>query len=305
MPIIVPKDLPAFKVLKDENIFVMPEKRAFNQDIRPIEIAIVNLMPTKIETEIQLLRLLGNSPLQVNITLINMKSHTSKNTEPSHLEKFYKTFEEVKNFNFDGMIFTGAPVEKLEYSDITYYKELTEIFDYASKKVTSSIFICWAAQAALKYYYDIDKTDLNEKMFGIYPYKAQVKYELLLKGMDDEFYMPMSRYTHIDEEQVYKNKNLKVLASSDRKGIGIIKSKDNKRFFLLGHVEYGRNTLKKEYERDIEKNIKINPPENYFNSDGKTVNMTWASTGNLIYYNWLNYYLYQITPYDISKVGEN
>lgn len=305
MPIIVPKDLPAFKVLKDENIFVMPEKRAFNQDIRPIEIAIVNLMPTKIETEIQLLRLLGNSPLQVNITLINMKSHTSKNTEPSHLEKFYKTFEEVKDFNFDGMIFTGAPVEKLEYSDITYYKELTEIFDYASKKVTSSIFICWAAQAALKYYYDIDKTDLNEKMFGIYPYKAQVKYELLLKGMDDEFYMPMSRYTHIDEEQVYKNKNLKVLASSDRKGIGIIKSKDNKRFFLLGHVEYGRNTLKKEYERDIEKNIKINPPENYFNSDGKTVNMTWASTGNLIYYNWLNYYLYQITPYDISKVGEN
>ena len=305
MPIIVPKDLPAFKVLKDENIFVMPEKRAFNQDIRPIEIAIVNLMPTKIETEIQLLRLLGNSPLQVNITLINMKSHTSKNTEPSHLEKFYKTFEEVKDFNFDGMIFTGAPVEKLEYSDITYYKELTEIFDYASKKVTSSIFICWAAQAALKYYYDIDKTDLNEKMFGIYPYKAQVKYELLLKGMDDEFYMPMSRYTHIDEEQVYKNKNLKVLASSDRKGIGIIKSKDNKRFFLLGHVEYGRNTLKKEYERDIEKNIKINPPENYFNSDGKTVNMTWASTGNLIYYNWLNYYLYQITPYDITKVGEN
>lgn len=305
MPIIVPKDLPAFKVLKDENIFVMPEKRAFNQDIRPIEIAIVNLMPTKIETEIQLLRLLGNSPLQVNITLINMKSHTSKNTEPSHLEKFYKTFEEVKDFNFDGMIFTGAPVEKLEYSDITYYKELTEIFDYASKKVTSSIFICWAAQAALKYYYDIDKTDLNEKMFGIYPYKAQVKYELLLKGMDDEFYMPMSRYTHIDEEQVYKNKNLKVLASSDRKGIGIIKSKDNKRFFLLGHVEYGRNTLKKEYERDIEKNIKINPPENYFKSDGKTVNMTWASTGNLIYYNWLNYYLYQITPYDISKVGEN
>ncbi len=305
MPIIVPKDLPAFKVLKDENIFVMPEKRAFNQDIRPIEIAIVNLMPTKIETEIQLLRLLGNSPLQVNITLINMKSHTSKNTEPSHLEKFYKTFEEVKDFNFDGMIFTGAPVEKLEYSDITYYKELTEIFDYASKKVTSSIFICWAAQAALKYYYDIDKTDLSEKMFGIYPYKAQVKYELLLKGMDDEFYMPMSRYTHIDEEQVYKNKNLKVLASSDRKGIGIIKSKDNKRFFLLGHVEYGRNTLKKEYERDIEKNIKINPPENYFNSDGKTVNMTWASTGNLIYYNWLNYYLYQITPYDITKVGEN
>ena len=305
MPIIVPKDLPAFKVLKDENIFVMPEKRAFNQDIRPIEIAIVNLMPTKIETEIQLLRLLGNSPLQVNITLINMKSHTSKNTEPSHLEKFYKTFEEVKDFNFDGMIFTGAPVEKLEYSDITYYKELTEIFDYASKKVTSSIFICWAAQAALKYYYDIDKTDLNEKMFGIYPYKAQVKYELLLKGMDDEFYMPMSRYTHIDEEQVYKNKNLKVLASSDKKGIGIIKSKDNKRFFLLGHVEYGRNTLKKEYERDIEKNIKINPPENYFNSDGKTVNMTWASTGNLIYYNWLNYYLYQITPYDITKVGEN
>ena len=305
MPIIVPKDLPAFKVLKDENIFVMPEKRAFNQDIRPIEIAIVNLMPTKIETEIQLLRLLGNSPLQVNITLINMKSHTSKNTEPSHLEKFYKTFEEVKDFNFDGMIFTGAPVEKLEYSDITYYKELTEIFDYASKKVTSSIFICWAAQAALKYYYDIDKTDLSEKMFGIYPYKAQVKYELLLKGMDDEFYMPMSRYTHINEEQVYKNKNLKVLASSDRKGIGIIKSKDNKRFFLLGHVEYGRNTLKKEYERDIEKNIKINPPENYFNSDGKTVNMTWASTGNLIYYNWLNYYLYQITPYDISKVGEN
>ena len=305
MPIIVPKDLPAFKVLKDENIFVMPEKRAFNQDIRPIEIAIVNLMPTKIETEIQLLRLLGNSPLQVNITLINMKSHTSKNTEPSHLEKFYKTFEEVKDFNFDGMIFTGAPVEKLEYSDITYYKELTEIFDYASKKVTSSIFICWAAQAALKYYYDIDKTDLNEKMFGIYPYKAQVKYELLLKGMDDEFYMPMSRYTHINEEQVYKNKNLKVLASSDRKGIGIIKSKDNKRFFLLGHVEYGRNTLKKEYERDIEKNIKINPPENYFKPDGKTVNMTWASTGNLIYYNWLNYYLYQITPYDISKVGEN
>ncbi len=305
MPIIVPKDLPAFKVLKDENIFVMPEKRAFNQDIRPIEIAIVNLMPTKIETEIQLLRLLGNSPLQVNITLINMKSHTSKNTEPSHLEKFYKTFEEVKDFNFDGMIFTGAPVEKLEYSDITYYNELTEIFDYASKKVTSSIFICWAAQAALKYYYDIDKTDLSEKMFGIYPYKAQVKYELLLKGMDDEFYMPMSRYTHINEVQVYKNKNLKVLASSDKKGIGIIKSKDNKRFFLLGHVEYGRNTLKKEYERDIEKNIKINPPENYFKPDGKTVNMTWASTGNLIYYNWLNYYLYQITPYDISKVGEN
>ena len=302
MPIVVPKDLPAFKVLSEENIFVIPEKRAMVQDIRPIEIAIVNLMPTKIETETQLLRLLGNSPLQVNITFVNMKSYKSKNTEPTHMEKFYKTFDEIKDKNFDGIIFTGAPVEKMEYNDIKYYEELKTVFDFADKRATSSIYICWAAQAALNHFYNVDKVNLPKKMFGIYNYRANVMYEPLLKGMDDEFAMPMSRYTHIDENAVYGNKKLKVLAKSEDKGIGIIKSSDGRKFFLLGHIEYGRNTLKNEYLRDAEKGMDTEKPENYFNEKGE-VNMSWASTGNLIYYNWLNYYVYQITPYDISKVN--
>lgn len=298
MPIIIPKALPAYRILENENIFVMAKQRAVEQDIRPIEIAIVNLMPTKIETETQLMRLLGNTSLQVNLTLIKMETHESKNTSPEHLEKFYKTFNDIKDKRLDGMIITGAPIETLPFEQVNYWNELTEIMDYADKNVTSTIYICWGAQAGLYYHYGIEKELLPEKMFGIFPYRATAGHETLLKGMDEEFYIPNSRHTRIKEDQVRADKRLIVLAESEEAGIGIVKSADNGKIFLIGHSEYDKMTLANEYERDIAKGQDIKPPKHYFDKQGNVI-MKWSSTANLLFYNWLNYYVYQITPYNI------
>lgn len=300
MPIVIPKDLPAYKILKDENVFVMPQKKANIQDIRPIEIAIVNLMPTKEETETQLIRLLGNSPLQVNITLITMESYKPKHVSEGYIDKFYVCFKDIKDKKFDGMIITGAPLENLTYEEIIYWNELKKLFRFSETNVTSTIFICWGAIAALEYFYNIPRLMLKEKLFGIYKYKASLKNELLLKGLDEEFNIPMSRYIHIDEEKLKEEKNLKILAQGDS-GTSIIKSKDNKKFFFLGHSEYDTKTLFNEYMRDINNNLKIEEPYNYFDKNKKIKNK-WSSTANLMFYNWLNYYVYQITPFNIEKI---
>lgn len=305
MPIVIPKEIPAYKTLVDEKIFVMTEERAAKQDIRPIEIAIVNLMPTKIVTETQLMRLLSNSPLQINITLVSTETYTGKNTPLEHLHRFYKPFGEVKNRKFDGLIVTGAPVETIEYEEVKYWPELEEIFDFANNNVTSTIFICWGAQAALYHYYGIRKKLLDQKLFGVFRHRKLVRYERLLKGMDDEFFMPHSRHTTIEEDAVREVKELQLLASSKEAGASIIKSKDNKFFFITGHAEYDRETLKTEYERDLAKGMNVEVPKNYFVNGYKAgkgkINMCWASTANLIYVNWLNYYVYQTTPFDLCE----
>ena len=303
MPIIVPKDIPASKILKAENIFVMNTKRAETQDIRPLEIAIFNLMPTKIVTETQLMRLLSNSPLQINVTLLSTESYVGKNTPVEHLDRFYKTFSEVKERKFDGMIVTGAPVEDLPFEQVKYWKELEKVFEFARNRVTSTIFICWGAQAALYYYYGIKKYPLDKKLFGIFKHKKVHKYEPLLKGTDDRFFMPHSRHTTISEKEVRACKDLKILAVSKDAGPSIIRSKDNKFIFILGHAEYDRDTLEKEYLRDKEKGLPIDPPANYYVEDGSgEIKMCWSSTANLIYMNWLNHYVYQLTPYSIDDI---
>ncbi|HIU83108.1 MAG TPA: homoserine O-succinyltransferase [Candidatus Faecicola pullistercoris] len=303
MPIIIPKDLPAYSSLKLENIFVMNESRAFSQDIRPIEIAILNLMPTKVETETQLMRLLGNTPLQVNITLVGTATYRGTHTPEHHLAKFYKSYDEIKKMKFDGMIITGAPVETLPFNEVKYWNELQEIFDFIDDNVTSTIFICWGAQAALYYYYGIEKHNLPQKMFGVFGNRKTVEHELLLKGMDDIINIPVSRHTAIDEDKVRACPYLQVLAESDEAGISVIKSVDNKRIFLTGHSEYDRDTLKTEYLRDVAKGLDIAPPAHYF-TDGpdSAVNMSWSGAANLLYYNWLNYYVYQITPFEIGDI---
>ncbi|MFW5780008.1 MAG: homoserine O-succinyltransferase [Bacillota bacterium] len=302
MPIVIPKEIPAFDVLTKENIFIMSKKRADAQDIRPIEIAIVNLMPTKVITETQLMRLLGNSPLQINITLVKTESYKGTNTPEKHMEKFYKNYSEIKDKFFDGMIITGAPVETLDYEKVKYWKELCEIMKFADENVTSTIYICWGAQAAMKYYYGIPKYELEEKLFGVFKNKAVTNFDLLLKGMDDKFSIPHSRHTSIDEGEVYKNKNLQVLAVGDECGISIAKSKDNKKFFFFGHSEYDRESLKSEYLRDLAKGLDIKKPQNYFiNDDIDNINMSWNSTANLLFYNWMNYYVYQVTPFEFHK----
>ncbi|MDR2634571.1 MAG: homoserine O-succinyltransferase [Clostridiales bacterium] len=303
MPILIPKDLPALEKLTGENIFVMDPARAGSQDIRPIEIAIVNLMPTKLETETQLLRLLGNTPLQVNVTLINTATHTSKNVSEEHLFKFYRSIDNLKNTRFDGLIVTGAPVETLPFEEVDYWDELKEIMDFADKYVTSVIYICWGAQAALYHHYGIGKRGCPEKLFGVFPCHSSVRNDLLMKGMDDIFYIPASRHTEIDVDAVKKCDKLQILAESyiDKIGPVVLKSTDNRKFFFTGHVEYDRDTLKKEYLRDVEKGLPISPPENYFiDGDLNRINMSWKSTANLLFYNWLNYYVYQVTPYDLK-----
>ncbi len=303
MPIIVPKDIPATKILQSENIFVMNDKRAMTQDIRPLEIAILNLMPTKIVTETQLMRLLSNSPLQINITLISTETYVGKNTPHEHLERFYKPFSEIKNKKFDGMIITGAPVEDIDFSEVKYWKELEEVFEFAKKSVTSTIFICWGAQAALYYYYGIEKHKLDKKLFGIYKHKKLVKYEKLLKGTDDRFFMPHSRHTTVYEEDIKNCKDLVLLASSKEAGASIIRSKDDKFIFITGHAEYDRDTLELEYKRDLDKGLPIDPPENYYiDKPFGEIRMCWVSTANLIYMNWLNHYVYQLTPYEIDEI---
>ena len=304
MPIVVPKEIPATKVLQGENIFVITEKRAKSQDIRRLEIAVVNLMPTKIVTETQLMRLLSNSPLQVNITLISTESYVGKNTPIEHLSKFYKPFSEIKNKKFDGMIITGAPVEDLPFSEVKYWKELEEIFEFAKNSVTSTIFICWGAQAGLYYYYGIKKHPLSKKLFGIYEHYKVVEFDKLLKGFDDKFYIPHSRHSAIDEEAVQKCKSIVPLVKSDVAGTVIMRSKDEKFIFITGHAEYDRDTLEKEYKRDLDKGLEIAPPENYYKGEPfGEINMSWSSPANLLYMNWLNF-VYQTTPYDLEEIGK-
>lgn len=300
MPIVIPKDIPAYSKLLKENIFVMNNERAFSQDIRPLEIAILNLMPTKTETETQFMRLLSNSPLQVNVTLINTKTYKSKNTTAEYLDKFYKNFDDIKDKHFDGMIITGAPVETMAFEDVKYWEELKQIFDFADKNVTSTIYICWGAQAALYYHYGIQKTELPEKVFGVFAHeKHNEQHEPLFKGIDDVFYIPHSRHTTVNIEDVKKIKDLIILSETKETGLSIAKSKDNKKIFLTGHMEYDRNTLKAEYERDLAKNLPIKKPVNYFTDDTCTkARKSWASTANLFYTNWLNYYVYQVTPFN-------
>ena len=303
MPIVIPKEIPAYSTMLAEKIFVMTKSRAEGQDIRPIEIAILNLMPTKVETETQLIRLLSNSPLQVNLTLLATETYQSKNTSKTHLKKFYKNFSEITERRFDGMIITGAPVETLSFEEVDYWEELKKIMKYAEKNVTSTMFICWGAQAGLYYHYGIEKMPLKKKLSGVYAHKRNVEFDPLLKGMDDIFYIPHSRYTKISDEAVFNNKKLEVLAYSKDAGASIIKSKDNKKFFLTGHSEYDRDTLKNEYIRDLDKGIKPDIPENYFTDRKLTeVNYRWSSTANLIFSNWLNYYVYQVTPYELPNV---
>lgn len=299
MPIIIPKDIPAYTTLLSENIFVMNHERAMKQDIRPIEIAILNLMPTKIETETQLIRLLSNSPLQIRVTLIGTESYVGTHTPLGHLQRFYKTFSEVKDQHFDGMIITGAPVEMMEFDEVKYWRELTEILDFANTNVQSTIFICWGAQAALHYYYGLDKQVLPKKLFGVFKHKKFVNYDPILKGTDEEFYMPHSRHTTVDIEAIRAVDDLIILAGSDKIGASVVRSRDGRRIFLMGHMEYDKDTLKNEYYRDLGKGLDIDPPENYFKDEEKTkVVPNWYSVANLIYSNWLNYYVYQVTPYD-------
>jgi homoserine O-succinyltransferase len=276
--------------------------RAVSQQIRPIEIAILNLMPTKETTETQFMRLLSNSPLQVNITLLRTSSYNPTHVEEGHLARFYKSFSEVKNLRFDGLIITGAPVENLPFEDVAYWKELCEIFDWTKTNVTSTLFICWGAQAALHYFYGIEKHPLKEKCFGIFAHQRIYDDEIepLMRGISDEFHMPHSRHTIMYAEDIKKVKDLKILAFSHRAGASIIKSTDNKQVFVMGHMEYDRDTLKKEYDRDKAKGLPIKPPVNYFADKEMTkVKMNWSSTSNLFYINWLNYYVYQVTPYEL------
>ncbi len=296
MPIIIPKDIPAYKTLEEENVFVMHTERAMTQDIRPVDILILNLMPTKIVTETQLARLLANTCLQVNLTFIVPSGHVSKNTDKSHLDKFYTTFEEIKDRHFDGLVITGAPVEQMPFEDVDYWNELKEIFEYSKTNVTSTMFICWGAQAALYYFYGIDKYPLDKKLFGIYPHRKAVIHEVLLNGIDDVFYVPQSRHTYNKEEDLLSNENLIPLASSKLCGTTILKSKNYNQFFILGHLEYDKDTLRLEYERDLNKGLEIEKPLNYF-SDNGDIDVKWRSTANILYSNWLNYYVYQITPF--------
>ncbi|WP_374720661.1 homoserine O-acetyltransferase MetA [Peribacillus tepidiphilus] len=299
MPIKIPKQLPAKEILESENIFVMDEDRANTQDIRPLNIIILNLMPEKEKTEAQLLRLLGNTPLQVNISFLKTASHESKNTSKYHLDQFYTTFSEVKNRKFDGLIITGAPVEKLEFEEVDYWEELTDIMDWSSKNVTSSLHICWGAQAALYHHYGVPKHELPRKCSGVYTHVVSNKQEKLVRGFDDLFLAPHSRYTDVAAEMIKSHEELLVLAESEEAGIFLVASKDGKRIMITGHPEYEAETLAHEYERDLKKGLDIHVPENYFPQDdpAKVPLHKWRSHANLLFSNWLNYYVYQETPY--------
>lgn len=303
MPLIVENNLPAKKILEKENIFIMGKERARAQDIRPVKIAIVNLMPNKEETEIQILRALSNTPLQVNIDLIRTETYKSKNTEEKYLKRFYKDFSEIQNNKYDGMIITGAPVEKLDFEEVLYWEELERIFEFARENVYSSMFICWASQAALYYYYDIPKYTLNKKIFGVYEYKI-LQDNVLTKGFDDIFYSPQSRYSYTREEDVRKVKDLKIISSREDTGVNLVTSLDNRFVFISGHGEYSRDTLYKEYLRDKEKGINIEKPINYFRNEIEEdgIIMRWKAHGSLFFTNWLNYCVYQETPYNINEI---
>lgn len=304
MPIKVQSNLPAIKVLESENIFVMPDDIALKQDIRPLKILILNLMPTKITTETQILRLLGNSPLQVDIELLQMASHVSKNTSSNHLNTFYKTFDEIKSNTFDGLIITGAPVELLEFEEVDYWDELCRIMEWSKKNVYSTFHICWGAQAGLYYHYGIKKHALPEKLSGIYTHNVLDPHHQLMRGFDDTFQIPHSRYTGVKLEEVRKAPLLDVLAVSEKAGVSIICSKSGRQVFVTGHAEYDRDTLANEYLRDLNRGIEPHVPYNYFPNDDplRVPPMVWRSNATLLYTNWLNYFVYQATPYDLNEL---
>jgi len=304
MPIKIPNDLPAVQTLTDENIFVMTETRAITQDIRPLKILLLNLMPKKIETETQLARLLGNSPLQVEMEFIHTKSHVSKNTSAEHLFTFYKTFEDVKERHFDGLIITGAPVEQMPFEEVEYWEELCEIMEWSKTHVTSTFHICWGAQAGLYYHYGIQKHPIGAKYFGIFPHTVDYKRSILFRGFDDVFMVPQSRYTTVRTEDVAAVPELKILASSEETGIYAVATPGGRQIFITGHSEYDADTLKNEYLRDQAAGLGTAVPKNYFPGDDPTKDplVTWRSHANLLYSNWLNYFVYQTTPYDIKEI---
>jgi len=304
MPITIPNELPAKKTLQEENIFVIDENRATTQDIRPLKIALLNLMPTKIATETQLARLLGNTPLQVELELIKMATHVSKNTSEEHMLAFYKTFDEIKDRKFDGLIVTGAPVENLPFEEVGYWDELCRVFEWSKTNVTSTFHICWGAQAALYYHYGINKYPLAEKLSGVYPHKVVHKGSILFRGFDDTFMAPHSRHTYTKKEDVEAVAALKILAESEEAGVYAVSTHGGRQVFITGHSEYDPDTLEKEYLRD--KNAGLDPkvPKNYYPGDDDTLEplCTWRSGANLLYSNWLNYFVYQETPYDIDEI---
>lgn len=304
MPIRIPNELPAVKVLTSENIFVMTEKRAITQDIRPLKLLILNLMPLKIDTETQLSRMLGNTPLQIEIELLKTSSYESKNTSAEHLITFYKTFDEIRHKKFDGMIITGAPVEQMEFEEVEYWEELCEIMEWSKTNVTSTFHICWGAQAGLYYHYGIKKYPLEKKLFGVYPHTVEYKNSILMRGFDDTFYVPHSRHTTIKREDIEKVPELKILSTSPQAGVYAISTKNGRQIFITGHSEYDPGTLRKEYLRDKNAGLPIEMPENYFpdNDDTNEPVSTWRAHANLLYTNWLNYFVYQTTPYDINEI---
>lgn len=307
MPINIPKNLPAGEILKQEKIFVMDEERASSQEIRPLNILVFNLMPEKEKAELQLLRLLGNTPLQTNVTFLNTATYKPRHVSSNHLEMFYKTFDEIKHRRFDGMVITGAPVERMEFEDVNYWEELTKIMDWAKVNVTSIIYICWAAQAALYYHFGIGKYELPKKCSGIYSHTITDLTNDLVRGFNDEFVAPHSRYTDVSLEEVQNHSQLKLLSYSEEVGPFIIQSKDNKHIMITGHLEYDATTLAEEYHRDIERGLDVEIPANYFPNDdpSKEPKNTWRAHSHLLFYNWLNYYVYQETPYDWHFVDDN
>jgi homoserine O-succinyltransferase/O-acetyltransferase len=301
MPIKVQSELPAKRILENENIFIMDEHRALHQDIRPLKIVILNLMPLKEDTEVQLLRCLSNSPIQVDITFLTTASYVGKNTKASHLDQFYLTYHDIKNQKFDGMIITGAPVEQMDFEEVEYWDELVNIMDWSKKNVTSTLHICWGAQAGLYYHFGINKLPLEEKLFGVFSHQVHHRKVPLVRGFDDLFYAPHSRHTTISKEEVANNPELTILAESEEAGIFMVMAAEGKQIFITGHPEYDRRTLDKEYKRDKAKNLPIQMPKNYYpdNQEDLRPQMLWRAHSNAIYSNWLNYYVYQVTPYEL------
>ncbi len=305
MPIKIPNELPATKVLNDENIFVITETRALTQDIRPLQLLILNLMPTKIVTETQLARLLGNTPLQVEMELLKTSTHIAKNTSEEHMISFYKTFDEIRDRKFDGMVITGAPVEHMEFEEVEYWDELCRIMEWSKSHVTSTFHICWGAQAGLYYHYGIKKHDLEKKLFGVFPHTVDRKSSMLFRGFDDTFMVPHSRHTTVLREDIEKVEGLKILASSEEAGVYAVATDRGRQIFITGHPEYDADTLEREYLRDKNAGLPIEMPKNYYpdNDDTKKPIVSWRSSANLQYSNWLNYFVYQTTPYDITTIS--
>lgn len=307
MPIKIPASLPANSVLQRENIFVMDEERADHQDIRPLKIAILNLMPKKVETETQMLRLLSNTPLQIDLELLQMRSHVSRNTDDDHLFRYYKTLDDVKGQRFDGLIITGAPVEQMPFEEVDYWSELCQVFEWSKTNVYSTFHICWGAQAGLYYHYGIPKYDLPEKMFGIFPHTVEQPFHQLLRGFDELFYVPHSRHTEVREEDILKHSELEILTRSEESGVHIVADRSGRQFFVTGHSEYDRDTLAAEYFRDLKKGLPIHIPAHYFEDDDpkKSPKFIWRGHANLLFVNWLNYFVYQQTPFNLEEMDRS